>query len=193
MNATAILPNPGPLPAPPLLTAEEFAERYADDRAELIDGVVRELPMAMPKHGKICVRASAYLMIYADANDCGHAMSNDSFVKTKRDPDRVRGADVCFFSYGRLPRGEVPDGLLPALPDLVVEVRSPSDTWSEVFVNVGEYLAAGVRAVVVIDDVSKSASVYRPDAVQQTLYQTQELTIPDILHGFAAPVEKFFA
>lgn len=193
MSATVTRPNPGPLPTPPLLTAEEFAERYAGDRAELIDGVVRELPMPMLKHGKICTRASGYLMNYADANDCGHVMSNDSFVKTRNDPDRVRGVDVCFFSYDRLPRGEVPDGVLPVVPDLVVEVRSPSDTWTEVFAKVVEYLASGVRVVIVIDDDTKSVSVYRSDTVQQTLYRGQELAIPDVLPGFAVAVEKFFA
>lgn len=193
MSTTATLPAPGPLPVPPLLTAAEFAERCAGDRTELIDGVVRELPMPMPRHGKICTRISGYLMIYADENNCGHVMSNDSFVKTQQDPDRVRGADVCFYGYERLPRGEVPNGLLPVAPDVVVEVRSPSDTWTEVFVKVGEYLRAGVGAVVVIDDESKTASVYRGDAIQQTLRRDQTLELPDLLPGFAVAVEKLFA
>ncbi len=193
MNATATLPNPGPLPAPPLLTAEEFAERYAGDRTELIDGVVRELPMAMPKHGKMCYRASQLVGRFVEDNDLGHMMTNDSFVKTQRDPDRVRGADVCFYSYGRLPRGEVPNGILPSVPDLVVEVRSPSDTWTEVFAKVVEYLSADVRVVVVIDDDSKTASIYRGNAIQQTLKIHEILEIPDVLPGFSVPVEKFFS
>lgn len=35
-----------------LLTAEEFAERYAGQRVELVKGQVVELPMPFWKHGK---------------------------------------------------------------------------------------------------------------------------------------------
>lgn len=44
-----------PTTAPPatLMTAEEFAARYANVHAELVDGVVRECPVPWPKHGKI--------------------------------------------------------------------------------------------------------------------------------------------
>lgn len=193
MSVIATRPNPGPLPTPLLLTAEEFVEAYAGDRAELIDGVVQELPIPMPRHGKMCYRAAQLVGRVVDDNDLGHVMTNDSFVRTLRDPDRVRGADVCYYSYERLPRGEVPAGLMPVAPDLVVEVRSPSDTWTEVFVKVGEYLRAGVRVVVVIDDDSKTASVYRADVIQHTHRQDQVLEFPDVLPGFSVAVEKFFA
>ena len=33
----------------------------------------------------------------------------------------------------------MPDGLLPVAPDLVVEVRSPSDGWSEIFTKVARF------------------------------------------------------
>jgi Uma2 family endonuclease len=138
----------------PLLTAEEFAQRYGGHRVELIKGVVKELPMPFPKHGKICGTISRLVGNFVTERDVGHLMTNDSFVKTRSNPDIVRGADVSYYSYQRLPKGEVPEGLLPVTPDLVVEVRSPSDGWSEIFTRVGEYLGAGVRVVIVLDAVS---------------------------------------
>ena len=128
-----------------LLTADEFARRYAGEQVELIDGVVKELPVAQQKHGKSCYRAAMAIGSFVEAGDLGHITTNDSFVKTAADPDRVRGADVCFFSYERLPKGEMPEGLLPVSPELVIEVRSPSERWNSVFTKVGEYLSAGVR------------------------------------------------
>src|SRR5262249_39769351 len=132
------------------MSAAEFARRHGGDRVELIDGRVQELPIPFPKHGKICLRIGSRIFAHAESHDCGHAMSNDSFVQTAQDPDRVRGADVSYYSYERLPKGPVPEGLLPVAPDLVVEVRS-SELWTEVFTKVGEYLRAGVRVVVVLD------------------------------------------
>ena len=180
-----------PPPAVALLGAAEFAARYAGRRAELIDGVVVEPPVPQQRHGKVCFRAAQALGNF-DAADAGHVTTNDSFVRTASDPDRVRGADVCFFSFARLPRGDVPDGLLPVVPDLVVEVRSPSEGWNDVFTKVGEYLTAGVRVVVVLDMPTRSASVYRTDALQEIIAADADLVVPDVLPGFAANVGKLF-
>jgi Uma2 family endonuclease len=181
-------------PAPPTarLTADEFARRYGGQYVELVDGVVKELPVPFQQHGKVCNWAAFLVTQHVVTNDLGHVTTNDSFVKTMSDPDRVRGADVCFFSYERLPKGPIPEGLLAVAPDLVLEVRSPSEGWNDVFIKVGEYLSAGVRAVAVLDMTTLSASVYRKDEFQQIFDNGDELTIPDVLPGFAAPVRKFF-
>lgn len=184
--------TPATTAPPTLLTAEEFARQYAGRRAELVKGVVVELPMAFPKHGKVCGRVAKHLMIFVDDHDLGHVMINDSFVRITENPSTVRGPDVSFYSYERLPRGEVPGGLLPAVPDLVFEVRSPTDTWTKAFAKVIEYLEAGVRVVVLIDPDTATASVYRPDELQQIHDNGDELTLPDVLPGFAVPVRKFF-
>lgn len=176
----------------PLLTAEEFARRHGGEYVELVDGVVRELPVPHQKHGTVCNWASFYLTQHVVSQDLGRVTSNDSFVKTSDDPDRVRGADVCFFSYERLPKGEMPEGLLPVSPDLIVEVRSPTERWNSVFTKVGEYLSVGVRVVVVIDESTLSASVYRNDEFQQIFDNGDVLTLPDVLPGFRVPVRKFF-
>lgn len=182
-------------PAAPtvLLTAEEFAARYEHIHAELIKGVVKEYPVPMPKHGYICLRIGRLIGNLVEEHDLGRVMSNDSWIKTGSNPDTVRGADVCFFSYERLPRGEMPEGLLPVVPDLVVEVRSPSDWWPEILVKVGEYLQAGVRVVVVVDPKSTSATVYRPEEHQQIFHNGDPLTLPDVLPGFSVPVSQLFA
>lgn len=180
--------------APPatLLTADEFAARYAHVHAELVAGVVQECPMPHQKHGKVCASISYYLNQIAIPGDLGHVTSNDSWVRTGTNPDSVRGGDVCYFSYERLPKGEVPDGLLPVAPDLVVEVRSPSEYWTDVFTKVIEYLKAGVRVVVVLDPKTATASVYRPDELQQIFHNSDPLILPDVLPGFSVPVERLF-
>ncbi len=175
-----------------LMTAPEFAARYGGERVELVKGQVRELPMPFPRHGKICFCMGYFLGDHAFKHDLGHVMSNDSFVPTGRDPDTVRGADLCFYSYSRLPKGPIPDGLLSIVPDLVVEIRSPSERWGELFAKVGEYLKAGVRVVIVLDPASASASVYRPDELQQIFHNGDALVVPDVLPGFSVVVRQLF-
>lgn len=85
---------------------------------------------------------------------------------------------------------ELPNGLLPVAPDLVIEVKSPSDRWMDLFVKVGEYLKAGVRVIVLIDSETATVSVYRPDHLQETLTADKSLTLPEVLPGFSVPVVK---
>jgi Uma2 family endonuclease len=188
-NTTETSPRPSAVSE---LTAADFALRHGGAYLELVRGQVRELPMPFPEHGKTCLRIGRLLDEYAEKLACGHVMSNDSFVQTRSDPDTVRGADVCFYSYERLPKGKVPDGLLPVGPDLVVEVRSPTERWSDLFAKVVEYLQAGVRVALLLDEPTATASVYRSDELQQIFHNGDALVVPDVLPGFSVPVLRLF-
>ncbi|MGC8642968.1 MAG: Uma2 family endonuclease [Isosphaeraceae bacterium] len=147
-----------------LLTAEEFGRRpdpgYPE---ELVQGRIVSMPPPTPLHGK--VRGQAYYLLrrHTDDHDLGHVMSNDSGVITERDPDTVRGADVSFYSYNRLPKGAIPEGYLTFPPDLVVEVRSTDDRWREILDKVTEYLEVGVTAGIVLDPGPRTAHFFRAD------------------------------
>ena len=178
--------------APPILmTAEEFVAQHENDRMELVNGVVVELPMPTLAHGTVCFQFAVELGVYLKTNDIGRGADNDSFVKTK--PDSVRGADVLYYSYERLPRGPVPHGLLDVAPDLVVEVRSPSDRLSKMTEKAMEYLAAGVRAVILLDPERSAATVFREEELPQTFHNGDTLTVPEILPGFEVKLAKLFS
>jgi Uma2 family endonuclease len=127
-----------------------------------------------------------------DAHPIGRALSNDSGIVTERDPDTVRGADIAYYSFERVPKGPLPAGLLDIAADLVFEVLSPSDRWSEVQVKVAEYLDAGVRAVCVVDDDTRSVHVFRSDKPLQVFKAADEFALPEILSEFCVKVERFF-
>ncbi|OWK37793.1 hypothetical protein FRUB_06913 [Fimbriiglobus ruber] len=149
--------------------------------------------MPSARHGKICNWIGFYLTQYIVANDIGHILTNDSLFVIERDPDTVRGPDVCFVSYARQPKGTLPEGLLEVVPELVFEVRSPSDRWTAVLEKVLEYLAAGVLVVVVLDLKTESASVFRGEDRQDIIAAGEPLSFPDVLPGFSVLVEKLFA
>lgn len=176
-----------------LMTAEEFVAQHENDHVELVNGIVVELPMPFPAHGKVCFQFAGLLWKYLEANDIGQAMGNDSFMRTNRTPDSVRGPDVMYYSYERLPRGPVPKGLLDVAPDLVVEIRSPSDSLSSMNRKALEYLAAGVRAVVVLDPDRAAATVFREEELPQTFHNGDSLTVPEILPGFEVKLTRLFS
>lgn len=179
-------------PSTNLLTAEEFFERYENRPFELVDGQAVEVAMPGGKHGKACSRSNKYLSNFVDDHNLGHVMSNDTFVVTRRNPDGVRGPDVFFISYAKMPVDEVPAGPIQVAPELVFEVLSPSDSWTDAIAKMLEYLNAGVQAVAIIDPEVESVVVYRQKKRPETFEKGQTLVIPDILPGFEVPVAKFF-
>lgn len=179
--------------APPeaLLTAEQYADLPDDGRlTELVRGRIVEMPQPTPEHGYYCLNIGGILREYVRSRDLGRAVSNDSGVQTEHDPDTVRGPDVAYYSYDRVPRGPLPKGYWP-VPELVFEVRSPSNTWRAINGKWAEYLAAGVKVVCVLDPDTSNLWVYTPDQPPRQLKFDEELTLPEVFPDFRVPVREF--
>ncbi len=145
-------------------------------------------------HGYICNNASAIITPFVREHGLGRVFSNDTFTKTrvKEPTETLRGPDVAFVSYARMPKGPIPNGPLPCAPDLVIEVRSPSDRIPQLSTKATEYLDAGVTVVIVLDPDTESLAVYRENELPIRMHNSDELTLPEVLPGFAVEVKKFF-
>lgn len=176
-----------------LLTAEEYALLPDDGQpTELVRGEVVEMPSPFPRHGEICIQIGYLLRRFLEDQPTGRVVGNDSGVITERDPDTVRGADVAYYSFSRVPPGPAPSNrYLAAKPELVFEVRSPSDRWRKVLAKVNEYLEAGVGIVCVVDDDTKSVRIFDDEDVR-SLNAEDELAFPSVLPNFRVPVRKLF-
>ena len=179
-------------PAQTLLTAEEFARRpdpgYPE---ELVKGRVETMPPPGARHGQVCNKVGRVLGNHAEDHDFGHVLSNDSGTVTERGPDSVRGPDVSFYSYAKLPKGPLPEGYPAVPPDLVVEVLSPHDRWPKVLAKVSEYLNAGVAVVCVLDPERRRLDLYEGDQPPRILGADDDLTLPAILGEFRVRVGRF--
>jgi Uma2 family endonuclease len=175
-----------------LLTAEEYG-RLPDDgrKTELVRGEVVEVNMPYPRHGEICSKINRIVGNFADEHRLGRTVTNDSGVITERDPDTVRGADVAFYSFARVTPGPLAWDYLPVPPEVVFEVRSPTDRWPRILAKVAEYLDAGVGVVRVVDQPTESVYVYRIDT-NRVVTADEELTLPELHADFRTVVRKFF-
>ncbi|MFI5455913.1 MAG: Uma2 family endonuclease [Isosphaerales bacterium] len=176
-----------------LYTAEEFARRpdpgYPE---ELVRGRIVSMPPPQARHGQVCSTVVYTLKRFLEDHDLGHVLSNDSGVITERGPDTVRGADVSFYSYSRVPKGPLPSKYLDVPPDLVIEVRSPDDRWPRILRKVAEYLEAGVAIVGVLDPEWNTLHLYEGDQRVRILSEHDELTLPGLLGEFRVAVSRFF-
>lgn len=176
-----------------LITAEEYAR--LPDRGvptELVRGEVVEMNMPYPRHGQVCSRIDRIVGAFADDHDLGHVMCNDAGIITERDPDTVRGGDVWYISYQKAPKGPLPNHYLSAAPDIVFEVLSEHDRWSNVYAKVSEYLAIGVAVVCAVDPRDETVRLYFSDHPETVLTSADELTFPNQLPGFSVPVQHLF-
>lgn len=103
-----------------LLTAEEYMALpdEFDGPTELVKGVLVTIPPPWPRHGEICSRVAYLIGRYLEDHPIGRVLTNDSSMITERNPDSVRGPDVSYYSFDRVPKGPLPRVLLPVPPSL---------------------------------------------------------------------------
>jgi Uma2 family endonuclease len=185
--AQVILP-PGPM------TAEQYG--CLPDLGyptELVRGQIKVMNQPYPSHGAICATITMLLCNFVRQRKLGHVVTNDSGVITERQPDTVRGPDVAYFSYERVPPGRLPRrGYLDAVPELAIEVKSVFDRWSEIDEKIAEYLKAGVLVVCVVDPDTDSVQVHSPNQPMRVVQRDEDLLLPEVLPDFRVTVRELF-
>jgi Uma2 family endonuclease len=179
-----------------LLTAEEFGHRPDSGfPEELVRGKIIRMTVPKPYQGYICGNVTIAVGSFVKANDLGHVLGNDSGIITERGPDTVRGADVAYYSYNRVPKGSLDrEEYLEVPPELVFEVLSPNDRWPKALAKTAEYLTAGVEVVLVLvlDPKRRVIHIFEPDRPVRILTEDDDLTIPTILTNFRVPTRQLF-
>ena len=165
-----------------LLSIEEYAALPdLGQFTELVRGKVVEMNRPFPRHGQVCTELIRVLSNHVREHDLGHVVSNDAGIVTRRNPDTVRGPDVAFISYAKLPKGPLPNRYIDIAPEVIFEVLSPSDRAADVADKVQEYLGAGVQVVLVIDPQSMTGQISRAGQSVQSFEADDVLEIGGLL------------
>ena len=176
-----------------LLTAADLLRLDGEGvRGELIRGVLCETMPTGQEHGEIVMKLGAVLLGFIEPHGLGRVMGSDSGVWLEHDPDTVREPDIAFFSPAKVPAGVRVTGYSEAVPDLVVEVASPSDSRREVHDKARMWLSHGVRLVWVVHPETRTVDVYREDRDATTLSEGDALDGLDVLPGFSREVSAVF-
>ncbi len=179
---------------PTLTTAQEF-ERICLTLGpcELVRGEVVQLSPGGFGHSRISINVGFALEDWARAQTCGRVITNEAGIIVEIGPDTVRGADVAYISYSRLPKGRRVEGFLDVPPELVVEIIGKGQGWRDMVEKAGEYLRMGVDRVWVLDPETERVHVFRSDAEPVIVDRDGRIADADILPGFSIAVSEFFA
>jgi len=171
---------------PERMDAATFYTRRAEfDHCELVDGEVVPMSPTGFRHGGVEIRIGRYLDEAVEARGRGEVAGGE--VGYQLDAEHVRAADVCV----HLDDAPVLEqGWMTAMPDLVVEVVSPRDTWAAVERKVAEWLGAGVQEVWVADPTHSTVTVRRPD--QLRVFERDDTLTTPLLPELELPLARVF-
>lgn len=178
--------------APETLTVEDLFDLPPDeDRWELVAGQLVREPVPGYEHGGTAAGLGARLYQFVREHRLGRVFDVTGYVLAS-DPDTLRGPDLSFVSTERLATLPRRRSFFVGAPDLAVEVLSPSNTRWEIEVKVEEYLAAGARAVWVVDPRRQTVVVHPTGRKPVTLGPSDTLDGGDYLPGFRLVVAEVF-
>lgn len=131
------------------VSEEQFDDLVDEDtKAELLDGVMIVHSPATPSHDDIAGFLRTLLRCYAESKDIGRVFGPDALVRLRR--SRRFGPDV-FFLHRRQIGERLPRDQFNLVPDLIVEVLSPSNRDYDLDEKRPAYRAAGVREIWLVD------------------------------------------
>jgi Uma2 family endonuclease len=175
-----------------LVTADELLRHPEWDPCELVRGKVIHREYAGMLKGRVCTTLLTEIGVFVKKHKSGVFLGAPTGVILERDPDTVRAPSGMFISKQRVPAGGFGDGYVSVPHDLVYEVTSPSDTFSDVMDKARSYITAGVRLVWVVDPQTKQAHVFQPGKPMATLVANESLSGEDVLPGFSLPLAEIF-
>jgi Uma2 family endonuclease len=134
-----------------------------------------------------------YLGMFARTHRLGRALIEFIF-RIDKAKDLQRRPDVAFVSDASWPvRLRVPDvAVWDKVPELAIEIVSPSNTADHVQEKIHEYFAAGVRRVWVVYPRQQEVYVYASSTEIQVLQLGQDLDGSDLIPGFRLPLAALF-
>lgn len=122
----------------------------------------------------------------------GYFTSFDSSAGFKLPDNAVLSADAAFVKRQRWENltQQEKEKFAPLTPDFIIEVRSYSDSSSQLQSKMKDWVRNGCRLAWLIDPIEQKAYVYKPDGLNKTIESFSErLDGEDVLPGFELPLD----
>jgi len=181
-----------------LLLEEEPQIERLPDSYEVVNGEIVELPPMSAVSSEVANLINDELGAYARATNYGRNRVEMLFrIPLPDDDSRNRKPDVAFIKYDRWPKNKpmvYRENPVDLVPDLAVEVASPSDEVEDLFSRAQEYLQGGVRLVWLVMPKLRVIYAFSPESPSRPriFTVTDTLSAGDVLPGFEVPMAPLF-
>jgi len=199
MVATTIAPDPTLIPARPGMSLVDYLAR-GSERFELING--KEIATSPTGYQHDSLQENLYdnLKAYVKSHHLGQVMIEHTFIDPASTAAKwVTGSvtpDIMFVAGTRVDEYNAnpfinPDLPLPLVPELVIEIVSPTDRKAAILEKISYLLALGVQVIWSIKPQRQSVIVYTPDA-DETVLTGDNVLATDLLPGWSIAVRDLF-
>ena len=180
-----------PTTSTPMTAAELFRLPEDGHRHELVAGELRTMAPSGGEHGRVTVKLTVPLGQYVETHHLGAVFGAETGFLLAVDPDTVRAPDLAFVRRERVEAVGNEPGYWPGAPDLVAEVISPNDLYTEVDEKVASWLAHGTQMVLVINP-RRTVAVHRPGRPVHVLTEADSVDGEEAVPGWILPVRDLF-
>jgi Uma2 family endonuclease len=168
--------------------------RSSDLLYEIIDGQRVESPIGSAYASRVAFELARRIANFAEKNNLGRAVT-ESLFHLDLPVDRNRRPDAAFVSFERWPKGRRMvrrDNAWAVVPDLAVEVVSPTDVAEELVDKLDEYFRSNVRQVWVVYPGQRLVYIFDSLTSVRVLARTDELDGGPVLPGLRLLVASLF-
>lgn len=169
---------------------ENVQTKLGDDyRVELVDGRITVMSPSGYESDEVAFRFGRRLADWVEPKRIGRVTgSSAGFVL----PDsNTRAPDVSFVRAERLRRA--PRSFAQLAPDLMVEVKSPSDFVDDLKKKIANFLQQGTQVGILVNPEDCTVQVFQTDTDAVTLGDGDVLTLPDLLPGWSVAVSDLWS
>lgn len=177
-----------------MLTARDLERLQSltegDYQMELVGGEIIAMSPSGYESEEVASRVLGKLFPYVDAAGLGRVTgSSAGFTLPNSD---TRAPDVSFVRAERLKVS--PRSFAELAPDLMVEVKSPSDDLGKLRAKIASFLSQGTVVGILINPEERWVEVHRPGQDGAVVLRDGDvLSFPDLLPGWEVPIESIWA
>jgi Uma2 family endonuclease len=180
-------------PSKTKFSLQEFlAMPESGDRMELIDGEIVSKVSPTSPHSLAQKRLLIRLNDWCEETNLGEVNPEWTVTLKRNGMDWAPVPDLTYISYERVPADWDELGPCPGIPQLVVEIISPGQTFSGMTSKATDYLLAGIKSVWVVEPQNRSVTIFHAGELPQII--TDDGIISDLLlPGLAISLSDIFA
>ena len=169
---------------------EKLQQLSPDYRMELVDGEVIVMSPSGYESEEVASRMLGKLFPHVEQNRLGRVTgSSAGFILPNSD---TRAPYVSFVLAERMRRTS--RSFAELAPDLMVEVKSPSDSVTKLREKIDSFLSQGTKVGILINPEERWVEIKRsPDEVPTRLVDGDKLEISDLFPGWEVPVTELWS
>ena len=168
---------------------QQVQSEHPDWKMELVDGEIILMSPSGYESDEVAFRFGAKLFPYVEEHRLGRVTgSSAGFILPNSD---TRAPDVSFVRAERLRRS--PRSFAELAPDLIVEVKSPTDSVMKLETKILSFLSLGTRVGILVNPDDHTVKIYRFGQETVNLRDGEILTVPELLPGWEVAISDLWS